>query len=111
MEEEAKQLNNMETLFDLQKTSYKQLKDCKNELVQLKYMWDLVSLVDMQFDAWKSTLWDKIDTEELMQLIKEMQTKQTNAQNPQNKEIKTWKAFTALNDRVRNMNIILPLIS
>lgn len=45
-------------------------------------MWDLVSLVDMQFEAWKSTLWDKIDTEELMTLIKEMQTKQTNPQNP-----------------------------
>jgi hypothetical protein len=41
-------------------------------------MWDLVSLIDLQFEAWKSTLWDKIDTENLMQLIKDMQTKQTN---------------------------------
>ena len=53
LEEEAKKLNNLETLFDLQKSSYKQLRDCKNELVNLKYMWDLVSLIDMQFDAWK----------------------------------------------------------
>lgn len=29
-------------------------------------MWDLVSLIDYQFEAWKSTLWDKIDTEQLM---------------------------------------------
>lgn len=63
LEEEAKQLNNLETLFDLQKSSYKQLKDCKNELQYLKYMWDLISLIDLQFEAWKSTLWDKIDTE------------------------------------------------
>jgi len=42
-------------------------------------MWDLVSLIDMQFDAWKSTLWDKIDTDNLTNLIKEMQTKQTSA--------------------------------
>ncbi len=40
-----------------------------------------------------------------------MQTKQTNPQNPQNKEIKNWKAFLALNERVKNMNTILPLIS
>lgn len=46
LEEEAKHLNNLETLFDLQKSSYKHLRDCKNELVSLKYMWDLVSLID-----------------------------------------------------------------
>lgn len=78
IEEEAKSLNNLETLFDLQKSSYKQLKDCKNELANLKYMWDLIALIDMQFEAWKSTLWDKINTDNLLQLIKEMQTKQTN---------------------------------
>jgi hypothetical protein len=38
-------------------------------------MWDLVSLIDFQFEAWKSTLWDKIDPELLMQLVKDMQTK------------------------------------
>ena len=74
-------------------------------------MWDLIALIDLQFEAWKSTLWDKIDTDNLMQLIKDMQTKQTNPQNPQNKEIKNWKSFIALNERVKNMNIILPLIS
>ena len=74
-------------------------------------MWDLVSLIDFQFQAWQSTLWDKIDTEQLMTLIKEMQTKQCNPQSPQNKDIKTWKAFQSLNDRVKNMNTILPLIS
>ena len=47
LEEEAKNLNNLETLFDLQKSTYKQLKDCKNELMSLKYMWDLISLIDM----------------------------------------------------------------
>lgn len=111
IEEEAKKLNNLETLFDLQKSSYKQLRDCKVELCNLKYMWDLISLIDLQFEAWKSTLWDKIDTEQLTQLIKEMQTKQTNPQNASNKEIKNWKAFVGLNDRVKNMNTILPLIS
>jgi hypothetical protein len=33
-------------------------------------MWDLVSLIDYQFEAWKSTLWDKIDTDALsLQLL------------------------------------------
>lgn len=75
LEEEAKELNNLETLFDLQRSTYKQLKDCKQELIQLKDMWDLIALIDMQFDSWKRTLWDQINTENLTQLIKDMQQK------------------------------------
>ena len=71
-ETEARELNNLETLFDMQKSSYKGLKDCRNEICSLKMMWDLISLIDYQFESWKSTLWDKIDTDELMKLIKEM---------------------------------------
>ena len=74
-------------------------------------MWDLIALVEYQFDNWKSTLWDKIDTEQLMQLIKDMQTKQCNPTSQQNKDIKNYRAFIALNDRVKNMNTILPLIA
>lgn len=46
IEAEAADLNNLETLFDIQKSSYKQLKDCGVELCQLKQMWDLISLID-----------------------------------------------------------------
>ena len=111
LDEEAKSLNNLETLFDIQKSTYKQLRDCKQELQSLKYMWDLISLIDLQFNAWKRTLWDKIDTESLTQLIKDMQTKQTNPTQAVNKEVRNWKAFMCLNERVKNMNAILPLIS
>jgi dynein heavy chain len=46
LELEAEELNNLEILFDIQKSSYKQLKDCRNELVNLKYMWDLIALIE-----------------------------------------------------------------
>lgn len=36
----------LESLFDLQRTTYKEIKDCKNELVSLKQMWDLIGLID-----------------------------------------------------------------
>lgn len=111
LEAEAKSLNNLETLFDLQRTSYRQIKDCKNELHHLKYMWDLVSLIDNQFTSWKKTLWELIDTDNLTQLIKDMQTKQTNPTLASNKEIKGYKSFITLNERVKQMGTILPLIS
>ena len=78
MEDEAKELQMLESLFDLQRTNYKELKDCKQELTHLKNLWDLISLIDLQFANWKKTLWDEIDTDELEVLIKEMLTKQAN---------------------------------
>jgi dynein heavy chain, axonemal len=110
-EMQAKRYNNLETLFELQKSAYSELKECKNELKSLKYMWDLIQLVHYQFNAWKLTLWDKIDTDYLLAQIKELQKKQVNPINPINKEIKSWGAFSALNERVKNMAVILPLIS
>jgi dynein heavy chain, axonemal len=95
----------------MQKSTYKQLKDCKNELISLKQMWDLIALIDYQFDQWNETLWAKIKTDDLLQLVEKMRTGQCNPQAPGNKEIKTWKSFTALTDRVKNMNTVLPLVS
>ena len=74
-------------------------------------MWDLIALIDYQFDQWKETLWAKIKTDDLLQLVEKMRTGQCNPQAPGNKEIKTWKSFTALTERVKNMNTVLPLVS
>jgi dynein heavy chain len=74
----------------------------------LKKNWDLISLVDSQFDAWKKTLWDQIDPGSATQACRDMSSKQTNPQ--QNKDIKGYKSFQALNDRIKNMSKLLPLI-
>jgi len=39
-----------------------------------------------------------------------MKSNQTQPTLPQNKDIKNYKAFNALNDRVKNMGTITPLI-
>ena len=103
IENESKELQHLETLFDLQRTNYKEIKDCKSELVQLKQMWELIALIDGQFESWKKTLWDQIDASNLEVLIREMQLKQVAQTLPINKEIKNFKAFGALVERVRNM--------
>ena len=49
MERQAKELQ----IFD-----QKELNDCKNELVLLKEMWDLISNIDGQLESVKDLLWD-----------------------------------------------------
>jgi len=38
-------------------------------------MWDLIALIDMQFDSWKKQLWEDINTDDLAAQIKDMETK------------------------------------
>jgi dynein heavy chain len=109
-DEEAFELNNLETLFDIEPNKYKALGDCKKELEQLKYLWDLISLVDYQFANWSTTLWDKIDPDNLEMLVKNFSSNLCNPNGALNKEIKLWKAFMALNDRVKNMAQVMPLV-
>jgi dynein heavy chain len=75
MIEESERLRNLETLFDLTESKFKQLDDCKFDLINLKKNWDLIALIDMQFDAWKKTLWDQIDTDGLIQQTRDMSSK------------------------------------
>ena len=100
----------LESLFDLQRTNYKELKDCKVELVQMKRLWDLISVIDMQFDSWKQTLWKDIKADEMETLIGQMQKEQARGTAPQNKDLKQYRAFTALVERIKNMKGLSPLI-
>ena len=85
------------------------LDDCKHDIVNLKKNWDLIALIDSQFASWKKILWDQIDTDGLISQCREMSAKQTNPNN--NKDIKGFNSFKALNDRIKNMSKIPPLIS
>lgn len=107
---EANELNNLETLFDIEPNKYKALNDCSKELTQLKYLWDLISLVDYQFDSWSTTLWDKIDPDNLEMQVKNFQSNMCNPNSALNKEIKTWKSFISLTERVKNMAQVMPLV-
>jgi len=43
-------------------------------------------------------------------LVKNFQTNMCNPNSALNKEIKTWKSFLALNERVKNMAQVMPLV-
>jgi len=110
LEAQAAKITNLETLFDIEPNKYKDLVSCRTELKNLKMMWDLISLIDYQFEGWSTTLWNDIDPDNLERLIKDFSTKLCAPNAPQNKDIKTWKSFTALNERVKNMAQVMPLI-
>ena len=55
MEEENQNLMNLQALFGLSSTEFKALKTCRSDLINLKEVWDLSTLVKNQFDSWMLT--------------------------------------------------------
>lgn len=54
MEKEAADYNQLEKLFELEKSGYKQLRETNVDLKSLKIMWDAISMVNYQYNDWKS---------------------------------------------------------
>ena len=107
IETEARHYNGLNELFELEKSNYRPLKECRQELGLLKVMWDAISLVHYQYSDWKTTLWDKIDTEDLLDQNKNLDRMVKTLP----KELKIWKGYSTLQDAVKNMATILPLIN
>ena len=72
MIERAKDYNNLELLFDMAMSGYRQLKNSQEDLVLLRNLWDNVALVQSTFKEWNVTLWDRIDTDDLLFKVKEL---------------------------------------
>ena len=104
---EANGYNELNELFELEKSSYRPLKECKQELEMLKCLWDAVSLVQNQYGEWRTTLWDKIDTEELLEQNKNLER----MVKALPKEIRGWRGYFTLQETVKNMAVVLPLIN
>ena len=50
------EFNELELLFDLQMSNYRTLKDCNDDLILLKNLWDAIVLSRETFDSWNDIL-------------------------------------------------------
>eukprot|EP00929_Paragymnodinium_shiwhaense_P077081 TRINITY_DN3967_c0_g2_i2.p1 TRINITY_DN3967_c0_g2~~TRINITY_DN3967_c0_g2_i2.p1 ORF type:complete len:4576 (+),score=1729.31 TRINITY_DN3967_c0_g2_i2:93-13820(+) len=105
--ERADGYNDLELLFDMQMSNYRALKDCLEDLVLLKNLWDGVVLVRETFKSWDTILWDKIDTESLVQTVRDI----ANQVKVMPKGVRGWKLYRWLQDEVKNMSTVLPLVN
>ena len=62
---EMKELNTQEDMFDLPQTIDQGLLKCQQDLVHLKRVWDLVSLVHGSYQRWQDLAWQGLNLEEV----------------------------------------------
>ncbi|ESS67196.1 hypothetical protein TCDM_04102 [Trypanosoma cruzi Dm28c] len=105
IEHEAKELQNLQELFDLTSAQFKEIRECRHELMMLKQVWDLNEHVMSQFSDWMKSTFKSADVslfeDECKKLSKQLQ------QQPM--KVKSWDCFKGVDEQVRNMRTSLPL--
>eukprot|EP00899_Mesostigma_viride_P009330 jgi/Mesvir1/18399/Mv14277-RA.1 len=104
---EATELNESQDLFELVVVDYKDLKRCKEEMLLLKQLWDMISVVMDTFQSWRKTLWDKIDVDFLIE-----ETKKLSKEIKQlNKAVRNWDSYKLLENAAKALLTSLPLVN
>lgn len=98
-EMEMEDLASKADLFEVNIPEFKALKACRKEIVLVKEVWDLATLVKSSIDDWKKTSWKEINVEQMdmdsKRFAKEIRT--------MDKEVRAWDVFTGLDSTVKNM--------
>ncbi|XP_057356823.1 dynein axonemal heavy chain 9 isoform X5 [Manis pentadactyla] len=86
------------SLFEVSIPDYKQLKQCRKEVCQLKELWDTAGVVTSSIHAWETTMWRDINVEAMDVECKRFARHIRNL----DKEVRAWDAFTGLESTVLN---------
>ncbi|KAM5310557.1 dynein axonemal heavy chain 9 isoform 2-T2 [Glossophaga mutica] len=86
------------SLFEVNIPDYKQLRQCRREVCQLKELWDTIGMVTSTIHAWEATLWSNINVEAMDLECKRFARYLRNL----DKEVRVWEAFTGLESTVLN---------
>uniref|UniRef100_A0A672IQ98 Dynein axonemal heavy chain 11 n=1 Tax=Salarias fasciatus TaxID=181472 RepID=A0A672IQ98_SALFA len=99
MEMEMKKLQDTADLFEVSFPDYKQLRQCRSDIILVKAVWDMVIFVKTSIEDWTKTPWKEINVEqmdmELRRFAKEMKML--------DKEVRVWDVYLGLESTVKNL--------
>lgn len=112
--QKAKELNLLETLFEVEQTKYKQISDCQLDIEKLKILWDMIAVVRYTYESWMKVPWKKLNVTTggpAQDFTDENTTFQEQLLKRAPREVKLFKGYTNLNDEVLTMKKILNCIT
>ncbi|XP_077967769.1 dynein beta chain, ciliary-like [Styela clava] len=99
MEDVMEKLHESAAIFEINAPEFKQMKQCRKEVILLKALWDMITLVSTSIEDWKKTKWQQIDVEQMeidcRKFAKDIRSL--------DKEMRAWDAFGGLDSGVKNM--------
>uniref|UniRef100_A0A665VXX9 Dynein axonemal heavy chain 11 n=1 Tax=Echeneis naucrates TaxID=173247 RepID=A0A665VXX9_ECHNA len=97
METEMKKLQDTADLFEVSFPEYKQLRQCRSDIIMVKAVWDMVIFTSIE--DWTKTPWKEINVEQmdmdLRRFAKEMKML--------DKEVRVWDVYMGLESTVKNL--------
>ena len=109
-EQQAKQYNELEELFELPVSKYQEANDTRSDLKALKGLWDFKGMLIDVYKDWKTELWSKINTDDLETQNKNL-LKNMRAVGTTTPIVKGWQVYRDIEDQIKNMGVVLPLIN
>ena len=110
MEAAAEELNNLESLFELPISKYQETVATRQEMLLLKGLWDIKSMISHSYEDWRSTLWVELDTDALQDMNKKLR-EYLKAFGERNAIVKGWTVYRDIEAAVKDMDVSLPLVS
>uniref|UniRef100_A0A2K5EHB9 Dynein axonemal heavy chain 9 n=1 Tax=Aotus nancymaae TaxID=37293 RepID=A0A2K5EHB9_AOTNA len=98
MESTMASISESANLFEVNVPDYKQLRQCRKEVCQLKELWDTIGMVTSSIHAWETTPWRDINVEAMDFECKQFARHIRNL----DREVRAWDAFTGLESTVWN---------
>ncbi|KAL0966379.1 hypothetical protein UPYG_G00294600 [Umbra pygmaea] len=99
LESEMQKLQDTADLFEVSFPDYKQLRQCRSDIILVKAVWDMVIFVKTSIEDWTKTPWKQINVEhldsELRRFAKEMKTL--------DKVVRVWDVYLGLESTVKNL--------
>eukprot|EP00854_Cymbomonas_tetramitiformis_P011343 gene11343-13405_t len=104
-EGQAKAITAAEKVFELQVNDFRRLSTSREKLVQLKEVWDVVSLILYQMEHWKKTVWGKIKSSEIevaaRAFMKEIRSL--------DRRVRSWDVFVELEKLLKEFMVVMPM--
>jgi len=110
LEDGARDLNEVEELFELPISKFNEMAQCRVQLRLLKVLWDFKAMVLATYDNWKTATWAAIQTEVLEDANKKLAT-ELRKLGDGNQIVKGWAVFKDIDAMVRDMSTTLPLVN
>uniref|UniRef100_A0A8C8ZVZ0 Dynein axonemal heavy chain 9 n=1 Tax=Prolemur simus TaxID=1328070 RepID=A0A8C8ZVZ0_PROSS len=107
MESTMASISESASLFEVNVPDYKQLRQCRKEVSQLKELWDTIGMVTSSIHAWETTTWRDINVEAMDMECKRFARHIRNL----DKEVMAWDAFTGLESTVLNTLVSLRAVA
>ena len=109
VERRADAIRGRELLFGLRAHPWREIGTCRDELRQLKLLWDHAMLVENVFASWQTTLWANIDCDACYSAAKRLQTQVVGLEK-RVRQAPAWGVYTGTRKALDQMLNTMPLL-